>query len=130
NFIVTDINVGLLLFLAMSSIGVYSVTLAGWSSNNKYSLIGGLRSSAQMISYELALGLSLIGVILLTGTLDLTQIVDRQSAWYGARWLILLQPLGFIIYMIAAIAETNRVPFDLPEAETELVAGFHTEYSA
>jgi len=128
--VVTRFDVALLYVLGITSVGVYGIMLAGWSSNNKYSLMGGLRSSAQMISYELALGLSLIGVILLTGTLDLTQIVDRQSAWYGARWLILLQPLGFIIYMIAAIAETNRVPFDLPEAETELVAGFHTEYSA
>ncbi|HET9712250.1 MAG TPA: NADH-quinone oxidoreductase subunit NuoH, partial [Pyrinomonadaceae bacterium] len=128
--VVTHFDVALLYVLGVTSVGVYGIMLAGWSSNNKYSLMGGLRSSAQMISYELALGLSLIGVILLTGSLDLTQIVDRQSAWYGARWLILLQPLGFIIYMIAAIAETNRVPFDLPEAETELVAGFHTEYSA
>jgi NADH-quinone oxidoreductase subunit H len=104
--------------------------LAGWSSNNKYSLMGGLRSSAQMISYELALGLSLIGVILLAGTLDLAQIVEHQSAWYGMRWNIIFNPLGFIVYLTAAIAETNRVPFDLPEAETELVAGFHTEYSA
>jgi NADH-quinone oxidoreductase subunit H len=101
--------------------------LAGWSSNNKYSLMGGLRSSAQMISYELALGLSLIGVIMLAGTLDLAQIVEQQS---NGLWYILLQPLGFVVYFIAAIAETNRVPFDLPEAETELVAGFHTEYSA
>jgi NADH-quinone oxidoreductase subunit H len=92
--------------------------------------MGGLRSSAQMISYELALGLSLIGVILLAGTLDLAQIVERQSGWHGARWFILFNPLGFLVYLIAAIAETNRVPFDLPEAETELVAGFHTEYSA
>jgi NADH-quinone oxidoreductase subunit H len=92
--------------------------------------MGGLRSSAQMISYELALGLSLIGVILLAGTLDLAQIVERQSAGHGLRWFIFLNPLGFVVYLIAAIAETNRVPFDLPEAETELVAGFHTEYSA
>ena len=92
--------------------------------------MGGLRSSAQMISYELALGLSLIGVILLAGTLDLAQIVELQSGWHGFRWFIFFHPLGFVIYMIAAIAETNRVPFDLPEAETELVAGFHTEYSA
>jgi len=92
--------------------------------------MGGLRSSAQMISYELALGLSLIGVIMLAGTLDLQKIVEMQSAWHGFRWIIFLQPLGFIIYLIAAIAETNRVPFDLPEAETELVAGFHTEDSA
>jgi len=92
--------------------------------------MGGLRSSAQMISYELALGLSLIGVILLAGTLDLAQIVELQSGWHGTRWFILFNPLGFVVYLIAAIAETNRVPFDLPEAETELVAGFHTEYSA
>ena len=128
--VVARFDVALLYVLGITSVGVYGIMLAGWSSNNKYSLMGGLRASSQMISYELALGLSLIGVILLTGTLDLTQIVDRQSGWYGMRWLILLQPLGFIIYMIAAIAETNRVPFDLPEAETELVAGFHTEYSA
>ena len=128
--VVAHFDVALLYVLGITSVGVYGIMLAGWSSNNKYSLMGGLRASSQMISYELALGLSLIGVILLTGTLDLTQIVDRQSAWSGARWLILFQPLGFIIYMIAAIAETNRVPFDLPEAETELVAGFHTEYSA
>ena len=123
-------DVGLLYVLGITSIGVYGIMLAGWSSNNKYSLMGGLRSSAQMISYELALGLSLIGVIMLAGTLDLGQIVENQSAWHGTRWYILFNPLGFIVYLIAAIAETNRVPFDLPEAETELVAGFHTEYSA
>ena len=123
-------DVGLLYVLGITSIGVYGIMLAGWSSNNKYSLMGGLRSSAQMISYELALGLSLIGVIALAGTLDLGQIVENQSAWHGTRWYILFNPLGFIVYLIAAIAETNRVPFDLPEAETELVAGFHTEYSA
>ena len=128
--VVAQFDVGLLYVLGITSIGVYGIMLAGWSSNNKYSLMGGLRSSAQMISYELALGLSLIGVILLAGSLDLAQIVERQSGWYGMRALIFFQPLGFIIYMIAAIAETNRVPFDLPEAETELVAGFHTEYSA
>ena len=128
--VVAHFDIGLLYVLGITSVGVYGIMLAGWSSNNKYSLMGGLRSSAQMISYELALGLSLIGVILLAGSLDLVQIVDRQSGWHGLRWLIVFQPLGFIIYMIAAIAETNRVPFDLPEAETELVAGFHTEYSA
>src|ERR1043165_3633582 len=120
-------DVGLLYVLGVTSVGVYGIALAGWSSNNKYSLMGGLRSAAQMISYELALGLSLIGVIMLAGTLDLAQIVEQQSSGI---WYFLLQPLGFIIYLIAAIAETNRVPFDLPEAETELVAGFHTEYSA
>ena len=112
--------------------GVYGIALAGWSSNNKYSLMGGLRASAQMISYELALGLGLIGVILQSGTLDLYSIVEQQAGYFGfSGWNVFwVQPLGFIIYMIAAIAETNRVPFDLPEAETELVAGFHTEYSA
>lgn len=123
-------DVALLYVLGVTSVGVYGIMLAGWSSNNKYSLMGGLRSSAQMISYELALGLGLIGVILIAGTLDLQSIVELQSRWHGAGWLILFQPIGFIVYLIAAIAETNRVPFDLPEAETELVAGFHTEYSA
>src|SRR5919106_2323331 len=128
--VIARFDVGLLYVLGITSVGVYGIALAGWSSNNKYSLMGGLRSAAQMISYELALGLSLIGVILLAGTLDLAQIVDLQSGWHGTRWFILFQPLGFVLYMIAAIAETNRVPFDLPEAETELVAGFHTEYSS
>ena len=128
--VIARFDVALLYVLGIASIGVYGIMLAGWSSNNKYSLMGGLRSSAQMISYELALGLSLIGAILLAGTLDLGAVVEQQSAWNGMRWLIIFQPLGFIIYMISAIAETNRVPFDLPEAETELVAGFHTEYSA
>jgi NADH-quinone oxidoreductase subunit H len=128
--VITRFDVGLLYVLGITSVGVYGIALAGWSSNNKYSLMGALRSAAQMISYELALGLSLIGVIMLAGTLDLAQIVELQSGWNGWRALIFFQPLGFIIYMIAAIAETNRVPFDLPEAETELVAGFHTEYSA
>ncbi|HEU4511338.1 MAG TPA: NADH-quinone oxidoreductase subunit NuoH [Pyrinomonadaceae bacterium] len=128
--VIARLDIGLLYVLGITSIGVYGIMLAGWSSNNKYSLMGGLRSSAQMISYELALGLSLIGAIMLSGTLDIARIVELQSGWHGTRWLILFQPLGFIIYLIAAIAETNRVPFDLPEAETELVAGFHTEYSA
>jgi NADH-quinone oxidoreductase subunit H len=123
-------DVALLYVLGVTSIGVYGIALAGWSSNNKYSLMGGLRSAAQMISYELALGLALIGVILIVGTLDLYSIVEQQSGWYGMHWNIIYQPVGFILYLIAAIAETNRVPFDLPEAETELVAGFHTEYSS
>jgi NADH-quinone oxidoreductase subunit H len=125
-------DVALLYVLGVTSVGVYGVALAGWSSNNKYSLMGGLRSAAQMISYELALGLGLIGVILQSGTLDLYSIVEQQAGHVGITgWnIIWAQPLGFIIYLIAAIAETNRVPFDLPEAETELVAGFHTEYSA
>jgi NADH-quinone oxidoreductase subunit H len=129
--VVARFDVALLYVLGITSVGVYGIALAGWSSNNKYSLMGGLRSSAQMISYELALGLSLIGVILQAGSLDLQSIVEQQSRWHGAGWFLFwLQPLGFVIYLIAAIAETNRVPFDLPEAETELVAGFHTEYSA
>ena len=136
NFLVTDINVGLLLFLAMSSLGVYAVTLGGWSSNNKYALLGGLRSSAQMISYELAMGISTVGVLLLSGSLSMLDIVHAQQrpvhlgpvALPG--WFVLYQPLAFLIFMITALAETNRAPFDLPEAEAELVAGFHTEYSS
>jgi NADH-quinone oxidoreductase subunit H len=121
-----DVNVGLLIFLGMSSLGVYAITLGGWASNNKYALLGGLRSSAQMISYELAMGLSTIGVLLLAGSLSLVEIVQaQQKVWY-----VVLQPLAFIIFMITALAETNRAPFDLPEAEGELVAGFHTEYSS
>ena len=123
---VTDINVGLLLFLAMSSLGVYAITLGGWSSNNKYALLGGLRSSAQMISYELAMGLSTIGVLIMAGSLSLVDIVRAQEHW----WFVTFQPIAFGIFMITALAETNRAPFDLPEAEAELVAGFHTEYSS
>ncbi|HEV2704515.1 MAG TPA: NADH-quinone oxidoreductase subunit NuoH [Pyrinomonadaceae bacterium] len=130
SFVVARFDVALLYVLAITSVGVYGIALAGWSSNSKYSLMGGLRASAQMISYELSLGLSLVGVVLLSGTLDLFEIVDQQKGWFGLQWNIIYQPLGFIIYLISAIAETNRVPFDLPEAETELVAGFHTEYSA
>lgn len=122
----TDINVGLLLFLAMSSLGVYAVVLGGWASNNKYALLGGLRSSAQMISYELAMGLSTIGVVLMAGSLSMVDIVSAQQKM----WFVAYQPLAFIIFMITAFAETNRAPFDLPEAEAELVAGFHTEYSS
>jgi NADH-quinone oxidoreductase subunit H len=129
--VVARFDVALLYVLGITSVGVYGIALAGWSSNNKYSLMGGLRSSAQMISYELALGLALIGVVLQAGTLDLYSIVEQQYGVQGFGWYIFwAQPLGFVVYMIAAIAETNRVPFDLPEAETELVAGFHTEYSA
>jgi NADH-quinone oxidoreductase subunit H len=128
--VVARFDVALLYVLGITSVGVYGIMLAGWSSNNKYSLMGGLRSSAQLISYELSLGLSLIGVILMAGTLDLYSIVEQQSGWYGLKWNIVPQFIGFVVYLISAIAETNRVPFDLPEAETELVAGFHTEYSA
>lgn len=130
SLVIARFDVGLLYVLGVTSVGVYGIMLAGWSSNNKYSLMGGLRSSAQLISYELSLGLALIGVILMSGSLDLARIVEQQSGWHGMKWNIIFQPAGFIIYLISAIAETNRVPFDLPEAETELVAGFHTEYSA
>jgi NADH-quinone oxidoreductase subunit H len=132
--VLARIDVGLLYVLGITSVGVYGIALAGWSSNNKYSLMGGLRSSAQLISYELALGLGLIGVILQTGSLDLYTIVEAQNGRFGITgwniWPWGFQTIGFIVYLIAAFAETNRVPFDLPEAETELVAGFHTEYSA
>src|SRR5436305_9967095 len=130
--VIARLDIALLYVLGITSVGVYGIALAGWSSNNKYSLMGGLRSSAQMISYELALGLALIGVILQSGTLDLYSIVEQQAGHLGiSGWnLFWVQPLGFLVYLIAAIAESNRVPFALPEAETELVAGFHTEYSA
>ena len=130
---ITDINVGLLVILGITSIAVYGVALAGWSSNNKYSLLGSLRASAQMISYEVALGLSLVGVLILSGTFSLRGIVEAQSGtWLGfiPRWNIFPQFIAFFIYLTAAYAETNRIPFDLPEAETELVAGYHTEYSS
>ena len=123
------IDVGVLYVLGITSVGVYGIALAGWSSNNKYSLMGGLRSSAQMISYELAMGASVIGVVMLAGSVDLGGIVAAQTS-SPFKWFIIPQFIGFIVFLIAAFAETNRVPFDLPEAETELVAGFHTEYSA
>ena len=123
--IVTDLNIGLLFFLAMSSLGVYSVVLAGWSSDNKYSLLGGLRAAAQMISYEVFMGLSLIGVVVLAGSFDLAKIVEAQRKM----WFVIPQFLGFVLFLIAGIAETRRLPFDLPEAESELVAGYHSEYS-
>ncbi len=130
--IAPSLNTGLLIFLALSSLGVYGITLAGWSSNNKYSLLGGLRSSAQMISYELSMGLSLIGMMLIMGSLDITTIVSQQGGyWFGwlPRWNVLVQPIGFLVFLVAAFAETNRAPFDLAEAEPELVGGFHTEYT-
>ena len=123
---IADVNVGVLYILALTSLGVYGVTLSGWSSNNKYSLLGGLRSSAQMISYELSMGLSLVGVILVAGTVQLDGIVEAQA---GFAWNAFLTPIGFITFVVAAFAETNRLPFDLPEAEPELVGGYHTEYS-
>lgn len=126
DMIITDVNIGILYILAVTSMGVYGIVIAGWSSNNKYSLMGGLRATAQMISYELTIGLSLIGVIMMTQSLSLVDVVNAQSKC----WFIVLQPIAFIVYTISAIAETNRCPFDLPEAETELVAGFHTEYSS
>jgi NADH-quinone oxidoreductase subunit H len=126
DMVITDVNIGILFILAVSSVGVYGILLGGWSSNNKYSLLGGLRSSAQMISYELSMGLSLIGVIMMTESLSLVDTVNAQADL----WFVVLQPVAFIVYAISAIAETNRCPFDLPEAETELVSGFHTEYSS
>jgi NADH-quinone oxidoreductase subunit H len=136
NLYVTNMNVGLLYIFAMTGLGVYGIFIGGWASNSKYSLLGGLRSSAQMISYELALSLSVVAVLIQAGTLDLTEIVRQQNGWNGMRWNVINGPMlvpciiAFGIYLISAIAETNRVPFDLPEAETELVAGFHTEYSS
>lgn len=131
---ITDVNIGLLMILGVTSLGVYGVALAGWSSNSKYSLLGGLRASAQMVSYEIGLGLSLVGVIIQSGSLSLRTIVDAQGGHmlgFIPRWNIFHgQFIGFFIYLTAAYAETNRIPFDLPEAETELVAGYHTEYSA
>jgi NADH-quinone oxidoreductase subunit H len=121
-----DVNVGLLYVLAIASISVYGIVLAGWSSNNKYAMLGGLRSSAQMISYELALGLSLVGPIMLAGSLSLVDIVETQMRM---GWFFIYQPLGAIIFWIASLAEVNRAPFDMPEAEQELTAGYHTEYS-
>jgi NADH-quinone oxidoreductase subunit H len=127
----SDINVGLLIILGITSVGVYGIALAGWSSNSKYSLLGSLRASAQMVSYEVALGLSLIGVLILSQTFSLRGIVEQQQGWFW-NWNFFKggQFIAFFIYLMAAFAETNRIPFDLPEAETELVAGYHTEYSA
>ena len=139
-FSVVDLNIGLLFLFAITSMGVYGIALAGWSSNSKYALLGGLRSSAQMISYEVSLTISVVGVILLAGTLNLNEIIGgvpnsstgQTGYWlhFIPKWNVIPQFVGFLCYLTAAIAETNRVPFDLPEAETELVAGFHTEYSA
>jgi len=123
--IIVDLNIALLFFLGMSSLGVYSIVLAGWASGNKYSLLGGLRAAAQMISYEVFMGISLMGVVLLAGSFSLTAIVEAQRN----RWFVLPQFLGFVLFLIAGMAEARRLPFDLPEAEAELVAGFHSEYS-
>jgi NADH-quinone oxidoreductase subunit H len=134
--VVADLNIGALFILAFSSIGVYGIILGAWASSNRYSLLGGLRSAAQVVSYEIILGLSLVGIFLLAGSLNLGDIVAEQSRTLEigplniSNWYILSQPLAFVLFLIAAVAETNRAPFDLPEAETELVSGFHTEYSA
>jgi len=126
DLVVADVNVGLLYLFAVSSLGVYGVVMGGWASNNKYSLLGSIRSSAQMISYELSLGLSIVGVLMIVGSLSLTKIVEAQSSV----WFILYQPLGFLIFLISAVAECSRTPFDLTECENELVAGYQTEYSS
>ena len=127
-FAISNINIGLLFILAMSSLGSYGIILAGWSSDSKYAFLGGLRSSAQVISYEVALGLSLVGVMILSGSLNMTDIVHAQAA-YPAGMFVIPQILGFFVFVVAAFAETNRTPFDLPECETELVAGYFVEYS-
>lgn len=126
-FVVADVNIGILYVLALTSLGVYAITFSGWSSGSKYSLLGGIRSSAQMISYEISMGFSVAGVILLAESLRPIAIVNAQSGWM---WNIILQPIGFITFLVSAFAETNRLPFDLPEAEPELVGGYHTEYSS
>jgi NADH-quinone oxidoreductase subunit H len=123
--VVADLNVGLLFFLGMSSLGVYSVVLAGWASNNKYALLGGLRAAGQMLSYEVFMGLSLMGVVMLAGSLNLGEIVEAQRD----RWFVVPQFAGFLVFLVAGFAETRRIPFDLPEAENELIAGYHAEYS-
>ncbi|HEY7752085.1 MAG TPA: NADH-quinone oxidoreductase subunit NuoH [Ignavibacteriaceae bacterium] len=127
SLVVADVNMGILFVLALTSLGVYALTLAGWSSGSKYSLLGGIRSSAQMISYEISMGFSIGGVLLLSESLRPIAIVESQSGWM---WNAIVQPIGFITFVVASFAETNRLPFDLPEAEPELVGGFHTEYSS
>lgn len=123
---VTDVNVGLLMLVAISSLGIFGIIFGGWASNSKYSMLGAMRSAAQMISYELSMGLALVGVVMMAGTMSLVEIVEAQKGLY----FIVLQPLGFVVFFIAGLAETNRLPFDLPEAEGDLGAGYHTEYSA
>jgi NADH-quinone oxidoreductase subunit H len=127
---IADLDVGVLFLFAISSLSVYSIVMAGWAANNKYTLLGGLRSSAQMFSYELALGMSWVGAIILAGSFRIADIVASQAGWFIPHWNFFRQAPGFLVYLVAATAEVNRTPFDLPEAETELVAGFHTEYSS
>ncbi len=127
SFQAADINVGILYIMGFVSLGVYGIMIGGWASNNKYSLFGAIRASSQMISYELAMGLSIIAVVMMTGTLSLKTIAEQQAGWH---WNVLYQPLTFLIFFVCALAETNRAPFDLPECETELVGGYHTEFSS
>ena len=130
---IADFNVGILYIFAVAGIGIFGIIMGGWSSNNKFSLLGGLRSASQFISYEIAMGLSVIGIIMVYGSLQLNKIAQYQgNLWFGVipKWGILVQPLGFILFIVSVFAETNRVPFDLPEAESELVGGYHTEYSS
>jgi NADH-quinone oxidoreductase subunit H len=127
NFIISDLNIGILFILGVSSLGIYGIILGGWASNSHYPLLGALRSSAQLVSYEVAAGIAIVGVILLSNSLSMVDIVRQQQHW--GVWNVFLQPVAFFVYLVASVAETNRSPFDLPEAESELTAGFHTEYS-
>src|SRR5260370_2473079 len=127
NFVISDLNIGILFVLGFSSLGIYGIILGGWASNSHYPLLGALRSSAQLVIYDVVAGIAIVGVILLSNSLSLVDIVKQQQHW--GVWNIFLQPLAFFVYLVASVAETNRSPFDLPEAESELTAGFHTEYS-